>query len=79
MPMRRCSGESTKNSPPNDQCACPPIDCSPSWSTSVTDFPSRTNSEAATSPANPAPTTMTSLSTAEHLPDGESNILLKGK
>ena len=29
---RRCSGESTKNSPPNDQCAWPPIDCSGSWS-----------------------------------------------
>ena len=24
MRMRRCSGESTKNSPPNDQNACPP-------------------------------------------------------
>ena len=24
MPIRRCSGVSTRNSPPNDQNACPP-------------------------------------------------------
>ena len=26
IPIRRCSGLSTKNSPPNDQNACPPSD-----------------------------------------------------
>ena len=30
---RRCSGLSTRNSPPNDQNACPPSDASGSWST----------------------------------------------
>ena len=28
MPIRRCSGVSTRNSPPSDQNACPPRDCS---------------------------------------------------
>ena len=35
MPMRRCSGLSTRKSPPKLQNACPPRDCSPSWSTST--------------------------------------------
>ena len=33
MRSRRCSGESTRNSPPKDQCAWPPRDCAGSWST----------------------------------------------
>ena len=39
MRMRRCSGESTNISPPNDQNACPPSDCSPSWSSRITRLP----------------------------------------
>src|SRR5690606_17518621 len=62
IPMARCSGESTKNNPPNDQNACPPMDCSPSWSRSNTFLPARASSVVATSPASPAPTTMTSYS-----------------
>ena len=34
MRRRRCSGLSTRNSPPKDQNAWPPSDASGSWSTS---------------------------------------------
>ena len=33
---RRCSGESTRKRPPKDQWACPPSDCSGSWSSRMT-------------------------------------------
>ena len=36
IPIRRCSGESTRNSPPNDQKAWPPRFVSGSWSTRIT-------------------------------------------
>ena len=62
MPSRRCSGVSTKNSPPSDQNACPPRLCSPSWSSTDTRRPASAASAAATSPARPEPTTMTSAS-----------------
>ena len=62
MPIRRCSGESTRNSPPNDHQACPPRSASPSWSSSSTRRPASAASAAATSPARPAPTTTTSAS-----------------
>ena len=62
MPIRRCSGVSTRNSPPSDQNAWPPRFCSGSWSTSSTRFPASASSAVATSPARPAPTTMTSAS-----------------
>ena len=59
---RRCSGEFTKNSPPNDHQAWPPSDCSGSWSSSSTRRPASAASAAAASPASPAPTTITSAS-----------------
>src|SRR6478752_4704931 len=62
MPIRRCSGLSTRNSPPKDQNAWPPRLCSPSWSTSTTRRPASASSAAATRPARPAPTTTTSES-----------------
>ncbi len=62
MPIRRCSGESTKNSPPNDQNAWPPSEASGSWSSSSTFLPASASSAVATSPASPAPTTITSAS-----------------
>ena len=62
-PMRRCSGESTRNSPPNDQNAWPPRLAARSWSTSTTRLPAATSSAVATRPARPAPTTMTSVCT----------------
>ena len=62
MPSLRCSGLLTKNSPPNDQNACPPMLAAFSWSTIRTRRPRSTSSQAATSPASPAPTTMTSAS-----------------
>ena len=61
-PSRRCSGLSTKNSPPNDQNAWPPMLSAFSWSTIRTRRPRSTSSHAATRPARPAPTTMTSPS-----------------
>src|ERR1700691_2241168 len=64
MPSRRCSGLSTRNSPPNDQKAWPPRLCSPSWSTTMTRFPASAISVAATRPANPPPTTIASASSA---------------
>src|SRR5580692_773907 len=60
IPMRRCSGLSTKNSPPNDQNAWPPSEASGSWSSSSTLRPASHSSAVATSPARPAPTTITS-------------------
>src|SRR5690606_36623296 len=62
IPMRRCSGESTRKSPPKDHQAWPPRLCSPSWSTRTTRLPAWTSSAVATSPARPAPTTTTSAS-----------------
>ena len=64
MPIRRCSGLSTKNSPPRLQNAWPPSDCSGSWSSSRTRLPASATSAAAARPARPAPTTMTSLVSA---------------
>jgi hypothetical protein len=52
------------NKPPSDQNACPPKDTSGSWSSSITRFPASASSAHATSPASPAPTTMTSVSMA---------------
>src|SRR3954470_19431349 len=57
---RRCSGESTRNSPPKDHHACPPRDASGSWSTRITRLPASASSAVATRPASPAPTTTTS-------------------
>src|SRR3954453_24194988 len=59
---RRCSGESTRNSPPKDHHACPPREASGSWSTRTTRLPASASSAVATSPASPAPTTTTSVS-----------------
>ena len=53
MPRRRCSGLSTSISPPNDQNAWPPSDCSPSWSSRIILRPASTNSAVATRPASP--------------------------
>ncbi len=60
MPMRRCSGESTKNSPPKDHHACPPRFDRGSWSTMMTRLPAAMASLAATRPARPHPITRTS-------------------
>src|SRR5208283_5221481 len=57
---RRCSGLSTKNSPPNDQKACPPTLALFSWSRISTRRPCPTNSHAATKPDRPAPTMIAS-------------------
>src|SRR4051812_20422256 len=62
MRMRRCSGLSTRNSPPNDQKAWPPSEPSGSWSTTITRRPASASWAVATSPASPPPTTMTSAS-----------------
>ena len=62
MPIRRCSGVSTRNSPPSDQNAWPPRLCSGSWSSRSTFLPASASSAVATRPARPAPTTMTSAS-----------------
>src|SRR5438045_8842943 len=62
MPSRRCSGELTRKRPPNDQNAWPPRLCSPSWSSRMTRLPASAISVAATRPANPPPTTITSAS-----------------
>ena len=62
MPIRRCSGLSTRNNPPSDQNAWPPMLCSGSWSSSNTFLPASASSAVATRPASPAPTTMTSAS-----------------
>src|SRR3954469_15182417 len=59
---RRCSGESTRNSPPNDHQAWPPKDASGSCSSRITRLPASASSAVATSPARPAPTTTTSAS-----------------
>ncbi|MDQ1125919.1 hypothetical protein QE428_000952 [Microbacterium sp. SORGH_AS 505] len=59
-PRRRCSGESTRNRPPNDHHACPPKLASGSCSTISTRLPASSSSDAATSPASPAPTTIAS-------------------
>ncbi len=63
-PRRRCSGESTRKRPPKDQNACPPRLAAFSWSTRATLRPRLVSSWAATRPASPAPTTMTSASMA---------------
>src|SRR4051794_28590928 len=60
--LSRCSGESTRNSPPKDQKAWPPREASGSWSTRITRRPASASSAVATSPASPPPTTMTSVS-----------------
>src|SRR4051812_37465811 len=73
MPIRRCSGLSTRNSPPRLQKAWPPRLCSPSWSSSSTLRPASATSAAATSPASPAPTTMTSASTGRESRDGQTS------
>ena len=67
IPIRRCSGLSTRKSPPRLQNAWPPRLCSPSWSSSSTVRPASATSAAATSPARPAPTTITSASTGGSL------------
>ena len=66
-PIRRCSGLSTRNRPPNDQNACPPRLAAFSWSTSATFLPRLVSSWVATSPARPAPTTITSASISQSL------------
>ena len=60
---RRCSGLSTKNSPPSDQNAWPPSEASASWSRRMTRRPASPRRPRPTRPASPAPTTMTSAST----------------
>ena len=60
--IRRCSGLSTNISPPSDQNAWPPKLASGSWSSRITRRPASASSAAATRPASPAPTTMTSPS-----------------
>src|SRR5699024_12772220 len=60
IPIILCSGESTKNKPPNDHQACPPRFCSPSCSSKSTLFPFPATSVAVTNPERPAPTTITS-------------------
>ncbi len=62
MRMRRCSGLSTRKSPPSDQNAWPPRALAPSCSTTITRLPRAASSSAATSPASPAPTTTASAS-----------------
>ena len=62
MPIRRCSGLSTRNSPPKLHHAWPPRLASDSWSRSTTERPASASSHVATSPARPAPTTTTSAS-----------------
>src|SRR5215210_3295484 len=62
MPSRRCSGELTRKRPPNDQNAWPPRLWSPSWSSRMTRLPASVISVAATNPASPPPTTITSAS-----------------
>src|SRR4051794_4574738 len=62
MPIRRCSGESTRKSPPNDQKAWPPRLASLSWSTRTTRRPASASSAVAARPARPAPTTIASAS-----------------
>src|SRR5690606_6075095 len=59
-PRRRCSGVSTRNSPPKLHQAWPPRSCSPSRSSSRTRRPASASVVAATRPARPAPTTITS-------------------
>src|SRR6516162_7376772 len=49
-PIRRCSGESTRNRPPNDQKAWPPRFDSASWSSSSTRRPALASSAVAASP-----------------------------
>src|SRR3982074_3482025 len=78
MPSRRCSGESTTNSPPNDQKAWPPRLCSPSWSTTMTRLPASAISVAATRPARPPPTTITSASSAIASPPARGHSTLHG-
>src|SRR5690348_13889116 len=68
MPISRCSGEPTRNSPPKDHHAWPPRLCSGSCSRRMTRLPESATSAAATSPARPAPTTMTSASMPEACP-----------
>src|SRR5690606_34769743 len=74
-PILRCSGESTRNKPPNDHHACPPIETSGSWSSRRIFFFASANSHAATKPAKPAPTMIASYSISEHL----SQFILKFK
>ena len=62
IPRRRCSGELTRKRPPKDQNACPPSEASGSCSRRTTRRPASTSSAAATSPARPAPTMITSAS-----------------
>ena len=58
MPIRRCSGLSTRNSPPKDQNAWPPRFCSRLLVDEHDPRPASTSSAVATSPASPAPTTI---------------------
>ena len=60
MPIRRCSGLSTKSSPPSDHHAWPPRLSRFSWSRTSTRLPARASSWVATRPARPAPTTIAS-------------------
>src|SRR5215213_1211004 len=76
MPSRRCSGEFTRKRPPSDQNACPPSDCSGSWSTTITRRPASATSTAATSPASPAPITMTSALIAAFPPRSAGTVAL---
>src|SRR5215207_982317 len=83
MPVRRCSGESTRNSPPKAQCAWPPSDASGSWSRTTTRRPASASSAVATSPARPAPTTIASASIARFYRTGrfqamENQMTAKG-
>ena len=55
MPRRRCSGESTRNSPPNDQNAWPPRFAAGSWSSRITRLPASASSAVADQPGEPGP------------------------
>jgi hypothetical protein len=57
--IRRCSGVSTRNSPPNDHGAYPPSDDCGSWLTMITRRPASDSSAAAVGPASLAPTMIT--------------------
>ncbi len=65
---RRCSGESTMNIPPNASRARPPTSWGRQRSSSSTVWPLRSSSSVHTSPARPAPTTITSGSCAGSWP-----------
>ena len=73
-PSRRCSAELTRKRPPNDQYACPPNHGSGSCSTRITRRPASASSAVATSPARPAPTTITSASSLIRNPSDPSRV-----